>query len=59
MNEEKTSNPQELENGVTSTLPNIESDSYLNDEDDLGFDESILDELDSENDDDLLDEEEE
>ncbi len=57
MSNEQTPNPVELENGVSSLMSQNEGDSYLNDSDDLGFDESILDELDSE-DEDLLDDEE-
>lgn len=57
MSNEQNPNPVELENGVSSIMTQNEGDSYLNDRDDLGFDESILDELDSE-DEDLLDDEE-
>lgn len=57
MSNEQNPNPVELENGVSSIMTQNEGDSYLNDSDDLGFDESILDELDSE-DEDLLDDEE-
>jgi hypothetical protein len=57
MSNEQNPNPVELENGVSSVMTQNEGDSYLNDSDDLGFDESILDELDSE-DEDLLDNEE-